>query len=260
MRGLVAYNVRVKLNGVELLSGISFEARPGELTVLLGPNGAGKTTLLKVAAGLLKPSSGQVLLDGRPVHSIPPRERARLVAYIPAELPEPGLGQTVADFVAASRYPLHGGLSLKPLPQDYREAMHALERLNATSIAWKAMSKVSSGEKQRATIAHGLVREARLILADEPTSFLDLSGRLLLYRILREEAARGRIVVAATHDMLLAGLYADHIVVLHSGKVVAEGPPGIVLRRELLERVFHVETRILHVDGRPIPIPVAPKA
>ena len=257
-RGLRVDRVYVRLNGTVVLEDVSFEAPPGRLTVILGPNGAGKTTLLRVAAGLLRPERGEVLLDGRPVHSMRARERARLIAYIPAELPEPGLGQRVVEFVAASRYPLHHGLNLRPQPADYREALRALREIGADGIAWRPVSRVSSGEKQRAVIAHGLARHARLVLADEPTSFLDLSGRLRLYTLLRREASRGGIVVAATHDMLLAGLYADKLVLMESGRVVAEGNPWEVLREELLKRVFHVEVRVMRVDGRPVPVPVAP--
>ena len=254
---LEARGLHVVLGGREVLRGVTVEARAGELTVVLGPNGSGKTTLLRTLAGLLRPSRGAVLLDGEPVHSMSPRRRARLIAYIPSELPEPGLGQLVAEFVAAGLYPLRRGLTARPSTGDLRLAVRALSELGGGGIAWQKLQATSSGERQRALIAHGLVRRPRVIVADEPTSFLDLAGRMLLYSRLLEEAHRGAVVVAATHDMILAALYATKLILLRDGQVLAEGRPEEVLSEDILERLYGVKVRLVEVDGRPIPIPVA---
>ncbi|KSW12086.1 hypothetical protein CF15_04745 [Pyrodictium occultum] len=254
--GLRALDIRVELGGATILDGVSLEARPGLVTVVLGPNGAGKTTLLKTVAGLLEPSRGRVLLDGVEVHRLPPRERARRLAYIPAFLEAPGLGQSVEEFVAASRYPLRRSLALGPSERDLAEARRQLARVEAAGLAARRLAALSSGERQRALLAHALARGARALLADEPTSFLDLRGRLLTYKLLVEEARRGRIVVAATHDMVLAGLYADRVAVLHRGRVVAAGGPGEVLEPGLLEEVFGVRVEMARVAGRSVPVPV----
>ena len=255
---LQATGVTVKLQGYRVLSRVSLEAEPGKVTVILGPNGAGKTTLLRVLAGLLAPQEGNVLLGGRDIYSLSPRERARLIAYMPPELPAPGLGQSVVEYVAASRYPARSGLALGPSKEDIRDAHRALRLLQVEGLAWRALSATSSGERQRAQLAHVLLRGARALVVDEPTSFQDLRGRLLVYTLLEAQAAKGRIVIIATHDMTLASLYADHVIVLSSGRKVAEGSPEKVLEPNLLSRVFGVEVAMADIDGRSVPIPVRP--
>jgi iron complex transport system ATP-binding protein len=254
---LEAVDVHVALSGKPVLRGVTFTARPGELTVVLGPNGAGKTTLLKTLACLLKPERGMVRLGGRSLCSMPAGERARLVSYIPSVLPEPGLGQLTAEFVAAGRYPLHHGLTLGPTREDIAEAVKLLAELSGENIAWRPLQETSSGERQKALIAHGLARRPRVLLVDEPTSFLDLAGRLLLYSKLLEEASRGAVVVAATHDMILASLYASRIILLKDGKIFADGRPEDVLSEDVLEKLYGVRVKLVEIDGKPIPIPVA---
>jgi len=257
---LRALGVYAERGGSPVLQGVTLEAPPGEVTVVLGPNGAGKTTLLQVLGGLHRPSRGRVLLGDLDVHALAARDRARLIAYVPAVLEAPGLGQTVEEFVAASRYPLHRGLGLGPGRGDLEEAQRQLSRVEADRLAGRRLSALSSGEKQRALLAHALARGARVLLVDEPTSFLDMRGKLLVYKLLREEARRGRVVVAATHDMLLAGLYADRVVLLSEGRVAAQGVPAEVLNPGLLEKVFHVKVELVELEGRVLPIPVSVEA
>jgi iron complex transport system ATP-binding protein len=254
---LEARNLYVRLAGRLVLRGVTLRARPGELTVILGPNGAGKTTLLKTLACILTPLQGSVTLDGRDVCEMSMRERARLISYVPSVLPEPGLGQLTAEFVAASRYPLHRGLVLGPTREDLEEAVKVLAELSGENIAWRPLALTSSGERQKAIIAHGLARKPKVLLVDEPTSFLDLSARLLLYTKLLEEAHRGTIVVAATHDMILAALYASRVILLRDGRVFAEGRPEDVLTEDILEKLYGIHVKLVNVDGKRIPIPVA---
>ncbi|MET1128226.1 MAG: ABC transporter ATP-binding protein [Thermoproteota archaeon] len=256
MSGLAARNVWVRLNGAEVLRAVSLEARPGELTVVVGPNGAGKTTLLKVLAGILEPSSGTVEVEGTNLYSLSIRERAKLVAYIPPTLESTGLGQRVEEFVAAGRYPYVSGLKLGPDPRDIEEARRILAIVEAGPVAGKPLGKTSSGEMQRAMIAQALVRSSPVLVADEPTSFQDLRGRLLVYSLLKTYAESGRAVVVATHDFLLASLYADKVVVMRQGEVVAAGPPSEVLSAKVIEAVFGVEVEQVQLGGRLMPVPV----
>jgi iron complex transport system ATP-binding protein len=254
--GLVARNVWVRLNGTEVLRAVSLEARPGELSAIVGPNGAGKTTLLKVLAGILEPSSGTVEIDGADLYSLSIRERAKLVAYIPPALESTGLGQRVEEFVAAGRYPYASGLKLGPDLSDIEEARRVLAIVEAGSVADKPLGKTSSGEMQRAMIAQALVRRSPVLVADEPTSFQDLRGRLLVYSLLKSYAESGRVVVAATHDFLLASLYADRVVVVRRGEVVTAGPPSEALSAKVIADVFGVEVEQVRLGSRLMPIPV----
>ncbi|ALL01505.1 ABC-type cobalamin/Fe3+-siderophores transport systems, ATPase components [Pyrodictium delaneyi] len=253
---LKALGVYARHGSKVVLEDVTMEARPGAVTVVLGPNGAGKTTLLRVLAGLHVPAQGRVFIGNRDVYKLPRMERARLIAYVPAVLESPGLGQTVEEFVAASRYPLHPGPRLGPQPGDLEEAQRQLRRVEAEKLAQQSLGKLSSGEKQRTLLAHALARDADVLLVDEPTSFLDLRGRLLVYKLLHEEARRGRVVVAATHDMMLAGLYADQVVLLSQGRIVAQGPPKDILHPRLLERVFQVKVEMTRLGDKHIPVPV----
>ena len=254
-----ARELEVVLGGRRVLSVDRLCVPEARLTAVVGPNGSGKTTLLKTVAGLIKPSRGTVRVAGTEIHRLPPRQRALLAAYTPPLPPQRGLGQTVLEFAAASLYPRHGLLGLEAPRQALQEAARALERLEIDGLAGRSLLATSSGEAQRAMIAHALARNAPLTLLDEPTSFQDLRGRLLVYMAARSLARRGHAAVMATHDYTLASLHADHVVLIHRGRVVAQGPPGEVLTPERVETVYRVRVVEAYTpDGRRTLIPVEP--
>jgi len=246
--GLAAEGLSGGYGGRVVVRGVSLRAPPGSVTAVLGPNGSGKTTLLRLLAGLLEPREGVVRVCGRSLEELGPRGRARLVAYVPAGAAR-GLGQLVEEYVAAGRYPLWRGLRSTPREEDLEAARGALGRLEAGGLAGRRLGELSSGEAQRASLAHGLARGAPVLLVDEPTSFQDIRGRLLVYRVLRGEAARGSAVVVATHDFMLAGLYADRVVVLSGGRVAAEGVPWEALTPGVVGEVFRVRASWVEVPG-----------
>ncbi len=246
--GLVARGVSGGYGARVVVRGVSLRAAPGRVTAVVGPNGSGKTTLLRLLAGLLEPLEGVVEACGRRLAGLDPRSRARLVAYVPAAAPR-GLGQLVEEYVAAGRYPLWGGLRSTPREEDLEAARGALSRLEALGLAHRRVGELSSGEAQRASLAHGVARGAPVLLVDEPTSFQDVRGRLLVYRALRGEAGRGAVVVVATHDFVLAGLYADHVVVVSGGRVVAQGAPGEALTPSVVGEVFRVRAEWVEAPG-----------
>jgi len=253
---LVVEDLSVVLNGVEILSSVSFRVESGELVAIVGPNGAGKTTLLRVISGILPPSSGAVFMGDYNVHALDRRSRAKLVSYVPAELEAPGLGQSVVEFVASSLYPYKRDLELGIPPVDLDRALKALSQLEVEDIASRRLDRVSSGEKQRALIAYGILREAPVLVVDEPTSFQDLRGKLLVYEVLAKYTRPGRIVVVATHDFLLASRYADKVLLLDKGRVVDYGEPAETLSRDNIARVFRVSVEDIKVRGARILIPV----
>jgi len=239
LRGLRVEGLRVELRGATILDGVSFTAPAGEVTVVLGPNGSGKTTLLRTVAGLLEPAGGRVLLDGVELHRLPQRERARLAAYAPPE-PGRGLGQAAAEYVAAGLYPwLPPGLGIPRAALE--EAVRLLEELEAGRLAWRSLSLLSSGEAQRAALAHAAARRPRLLAVDEPTAHQDLRGWRLAARLIRRMAEAGAAVLVATHDLVFASLYGDRLVALKEGRVAAEGPVGETLTPSLVEDLYGVE-------------------
>ena len=248
---VVVEDLWVLRGGRPVVRGASFHAPRGVVTAIVGPNGGGKTSLLMGLAGLAPTPRGRALVGGIDVLRLPARRRALLVSYAASEPLPRGLGQSVAEFVAAGRYPLAGwGLGLRE--EDLKEARRLLGLLGAGGLAEKPLTETSSGEAQRALVAHALSRGAPLVLLDEPTSFQDIRGRLLIYQALSRYAEdHGAAVIVATHDFVLAGLHAGHVVVLQEGRIVAEGAPEEVLEPGLIQEVYGVV-----VEERRLPIPV----
>ncbi|MCB2049078.1 MAG: ABC transporter ATP-binding protein [Novosphingobium sp.] len=222
------------------LCDVGAELRPGEITAICGPNGAGKSSLLTVMAGLIKPSSGAVELDGAVLDRIHPRQRARSIGYLPQN-GELAWDVSVASLVALGRLP----------HRDAGEA--AIDRAIATAdlsdLASRPVSTLSGGEKARALLARVLAGEPRWILADEPLAALDLAHQLAMLATLRAEATRGTGVVLVLHDLSLAMNHADRVLVLREGTLIADGPPDMALRAEVIAQGWNVATRWLGDPG-----------
>jgi iron complex transport system ATP-binding protein len=224
-------------NGIRALDGVSIQVSHGEFLAILGPNGSGKSSLLRSIAGLQPVDSGEVLLEGAPLAALEMRERARRVALVPATL-EVLPGYTVEDFVLMGRYAHLRGWRLYGA-HDREVAHECLRRVDAFEFLERGMDELSGGERQRALIARALAQEARTVLLDEPTSALDLSHQLLVYRLIHEmHHGSGRTIVVVTHDLNLASQFANRLALMQGGRVVSQGTPGEVLRRETLEKVY----------------------
>jgi iron complex transport system ATP-binding protein len=228
--------LRVHLGGATILDGVSGSAEAGEWVALIGPNGAGKTTLLRAVAGLVA-AHGRVELGGEPAEALGRRELARRVALVP-QLPQTPPELTVAEYVLLGRTP-HLGYFASETRADLAAADGALARLDLLHLAERRLGTLSGGERQRAVLARALAQEPSVLLLDEPTSALDIGRQqqaLELVDALRRED--GLTVLSAMHDLTLAGLYADRLVLLDRGRVVASGAPREVLTEELIESVY----------------------
>lgn len=249
--------VALALGGRPVLRGVDVELRAGEVVVLAGPNGAGKTSLLRVATGVLRPDSGRVLLDGRLVAGLPRREVARSLALVPQETFVP-FAFRVGEVVLMGRAP-HLGLLGFEGERDRRAALAALDRVGIAHLADRSVLELSGGERQLSVLARALAQDAPLLLLDEPTAHLDVARRLAVLGLARELAGEGRGVLLVSHDLGLAARFADRVVLLASGAVVAAGPPGEVLDPEHVGRVFGVEAEVLWAsDGSPVVVPIRP--
>ena len=222
------------------LAGVSAALRPGEITAICGPNGAGKSSLLQALAGLLATESGAVWLEGTSLASLPARDRARAIGYLP-QAGEVAWDLSVRNLVALGRLP-HG---------DGGEAQvdAALAALDLVELAGRPVSTLSGGEKARALLARVLAGEPRWILADEPLAALDLAHQLALLTHLRSAAEGGAGVVLVVHDLALAMNHASRVLVLDRGRIAADGAPGEALAPAVIERVWGVPARWLGEPG-----------
>ncbi len=230
---------------------VSFQAKPREFVAILGPNASGKSTLLRLLAGVLKPLSGRVLVDGREASQLDPRSRARRIALVQQEsaLLFP---LRVWEYVLQGRY-AYGRLLRFESKDDCLMVAEALKRVSVEHLTERWMDELSGGEKQRVILARALAQQPALLLLDEPTQHLDIGGKVELLRRLRRLAQQNRhTVVVVTHELNLAAEFADQIVLMHKGKCLSVGSPRDVYQRELLERVFDAPLEVeAGPGGRP---------
>lgn len=221
---------------VPVVHGVDLTLRAGEVLALVGPNGSGKSTLLRCAAGVLTSDQGTVTLAERPIGGWRPMERARMLAYLPQHV-APAFSVTVREMVAWGRHPYRAGLTAHD-PQGGQIVEGALRQMEVAHLADHLFPTLSGGEARRCLIASALAQEPRCLLLDEPTGDLDPPHGRALFLHLRRLAGERLAVLVVTHDLNLAGLFADRIVLLTAGRVVAEGSPGEVLQADLLTEAY----------------------
>jgi iron complex transport system ATP-binding protein len=240
---LALHGVSVELGDAEVVRGVSTQVEHGEWVALIGPNGAGKTTLLRAIASLVG-YRGVVELLGDDLQALPHRERARRVALV-AQTPTMPAEMSVRDYVLLGRTPYIGYLASERR-SDHDAAGAAIERLELGPFARRRLSSLSGGERQRAVLARALAQEAPLLLLDEPTSALDVGRQQQALEIVDElRGSEGLTVLSAMHDLTLAGQYADRLVLLDHGRLVADGQAADVLTRALISEHYRAEVRIV---------------
>ncbi|KMQ85804.1 fe3+-siderophore abc transporter atp-binding protein [Lasius niger] len=232
----------------QILAGVSFALKGGEVVSLLGINGAGKSSLLRILLGLLKPDAGEVLLQGRPLSHWKPSVRARVMAYVPQN----HAGQfpyQVAQVVAMGRIP-YTGLSRGLREEDRRIIEMAMARMQISALAERDYSRLSGGERQRVLLARALAQEAQLLVLDEPMSGLDFGQQHRLYALLLELAAEGTTVLSSTHRPDEVLQYAHRALLLANGRLVADGPPQQIIHATSMSTLYDVPLRQFDVAGR----------
>jgi iron complex transport system ATP-binding protein len=254
---LAAERVRLAYADHVVVDSLDLELADGSFTAIVGPNGCGKSTLLRALGRLLRPTSGQVLLDGRAIARTPTREVAKALGLLP-QTPVAPDGLTVADLVARGRHP-HQSWLRQWSRDDEAAVAEALTWTDLTELADRPVETLSGGQRQRAWIAMALAQGTDLLLLDEPTTYLDLAHQIdVLDLVARLHAERGRTVVVVLHDLNLAARYAQRLVAMKDGVLVASGTPEEVLTETMLADVFELEARVLPdpVAGTPMVVPV----
>ena len=246
MNHLTLRHVRVEYGGCAVVSNVDETLAAGEWLCLIGPNGAGKSSLLRAIAGLVE-SSGEVQLGGHILGTLSSRQLARQVAFVPQEpvLPD---DMPVSDYVMLGRNP-HISTFGRESARDRQVVADLIGELSLSVYARRPLGTLSGGERQRVVIARALAQEAPVLLLDEPTSALDLGHQQHALELVDQlRHSRNLIVVSAMHDLTLAGLYSDRLLLLHQGVGVARGTAREVLRSETLAEFYGVSARVIHED------------
>jgi iron complex transport system ATP-binding protein len=233
----------------------------GTFTVIIGPNACGKSTLLRALSRLLAPESGAVLLDGKQIGSYPAKEVARRIGLLPQTSTAPE-GIRVADLVARGRYP-HQSLIRQWSRRDEEAVAAAMAATGVAELSGRLVDELSGGQRQRVWIAMVLAQETPIVLLDEPTTFLDIAHQIQLLDLCRElNRGTGRTVVAVLHDLNHAFRYADHLIAMRDGAVIAAGAPREIVTAELVQKVFDLGCRVIDdpETGAPLVVPLAENA
>jgi iron complex transport system ATP-binding protein len=260
MLELVAQDLSLAYRGNAIIHNLSLTIPAEKITVLVGSNGCGKSTLLKGLARLLKPTSGGVYLDGKSILNRSTKSVARQLGLLP-QSPIAPEGLTVKDLVSQGRYPYQDWRQ-QWSSQDRQIVREALEMTDLVGLSDRPLDTLSGGQRQRAWIAMSLAQNTKILLLDEPTTFLDLAHQMeildLLYRLNQQQ---GRTIVMVLHDLDRACRYADYLVAIKAGRVFAAGTPAEIVTAELVEAVFNLKCQIYPdpIAGTPMCIPIGSK-
>ena len=252
---LAAVGLSLAYGQRRVIQGVSLEIASGEMVAIVGPNGSGKSTLLRGLGRLHRPTSGHVLLGDSDIRTLGPKEVARTLAVLP-QSPGGGMDLTVRELVWRGRYP-HQGLLQRAKQIDHEAVAWAMAASDIAHLAERTIAELSGGERQRAWIALALAQQPRVLLLDEPTSFLDIQHQVEIMEFLGRLNADGMTIVAVVHDLVLAARYAMRVIAMRDGVVQFDGAPADVFNPEALERVFGIPMMVLRdpETGQPIPLP-----
>lgn len=242
-------NLSFAYSSVLAVVDVSMTLPRGAMGALIGANGSGKSTLIRLLAGLLEPAKGEVLLNNVPLTNLHPRDRAKRIAYVP-QIASSVFPFTALEVVLTGRSPYSGRFRFESA-HDEQIALEALATLDVSHLAARHITELSGGERQLVTVARALAQEPEVMLLDEPASALDLKHRTQLARALRRlRNERGITVLMITHDLMLLDSVADLVLAMKCGRVVASGPPEVVLSNDILGEVYDAPVRTTRSDGR----------
>lgn len=240
-----------------ILNDVSLTIPSNQISIIIGANGCGKSTLLKTMARLMQPMNGQVMLDGKSIHHMPPKQLAKTVGLLPQSpiVPE---GITVADLVGRGRFPyqtVFKGWSTK----DYEAVANALEMMHISEFADRSIDELSGGQRQRVWIAMALAQQTDILFLDEPTTYLDITYQVEILDLLTDLNQKyGTTIVMVLHDINLSARYADYLFAVKEGVLIAEGSPNDIVTTELIKETFALNCEVISdpVSQTPLIIPV----
>jgi iron complex transport system ATP-binding protein len=244
----------IELGGRRILDEVDLDVSPGSWVSIVGPNGAGKTTLVRALAGMVKPARGAVAIAGLPAHGLRARARARILAVVP-QTPVIPAGVSVFDYALLGRTPYVPYFG-RETARDVDTCREMLDRLGIAELAARPVETLSGGERQRVVLSRALLQGAPIVVLDEPTTALDIGHQQDVLELVDElRAERGLTVVSTMHDLTLAGLFADELVLLDAGRVAERGPADTVLTEAHLRDHFGARVTVLAGEDGPVVVP-----
>ena len=240
-----------------ILNDVNLSIPSNKISIIIGANGCGKSTLLKTMARLIKPTGGEVLLDGKSIHKMAPKQLAKVLGLLPQSpiVPE---GITVADLVGRGRFP-HQSVMKGWTKKDYEAVAEALEMMNITEFADRNIDELSGGQRQRVWIAMALAQQTDILFLDEPTTYLDITYQVEILDLLTDLNKKyGTKIVMVLHDINLSARYADYLFTVKNGHLIAEGKPTDILTADLIKETFHLDCQVINdpVSNTPLVVPI----
>jgi iron complex transport system ATP-binding protein len=251
MTAIEASKIDFLYNTTQVIHEVSMSVRSGEFLGIIGPNGAGKSTMLRLLCGILKPSQGMVLLFAKDLSSQSHKLIAQQIAFVPQET-HFALDFPVNEIVGMGRYPYKRPFQREDAA-DHRAVEYALEAANVISLRTRPINSLSSGERQRVVIARALAQSPRILLLDEPTSHLDLHHQFAIMELLKKLNADGISIAVVHHDLNLASLYCQNLILMHDGRVFAKGRPSDLLTETTLKEVYGADVKIVRHPDKDVP-------
>ena len=251
MNAIEARNIRFSYNASEVIKNVSLAVAQGEFVGIIGPNGAGKSTMLRILCGILRPKLGATFIFGNNITSFNPRNLAQQIGFVPQET-HFSLNYMVEDIVLMGRYPyLHA--FQKEGKKDFEVMERALQSAEVFEFKNRTINSLSSGERQGVVIARALAQEPKILILDEPTSHLDLHHQFTIMELLKKLNGQGLSIIIVNHDLNLASLYCQRLVLMHYGEIYSQGTPQLIIDEKILKAVYGTEVKIISHPNKKIP-------
>lgn len=249
-------NITIKYDDRIISENLTVKIPHGSFTAIVGPNACGKSTLLRTLSKLIKPSKGEVLLDGKQIAAYKSKEVARKLGLLPQSSTAPE-GITVANLIAHGRFP-HQSLMRQWNDDDEKAVLVAMELTNTSELSHRFVDELSGGQRQRVWVAMVLAQQTPLLLLDEPTTYLDIAHQIELLELFTDLNEQGNTIVAVLHDLNHAARYATHIIAMKEGRIIAQGNPKEVVTAQLVEEVFGLKCIVIEdpISHTPLVIPL----
>jgi len=251
MKALKVQNISFSYDTTDIIKNVTFSSEKGEFLGIIGPNGAGKSTMLRILCGILEPQRGNVFILNENIKDINQKSRAQKISFVPQET-HFALNFLVEDVVLLGRYPYLSAFQ-RERKEDTEAVEHALAYANVMEFRKRPINSLSSGERQRVVLARALAQQPKILLLDEPTSHLDLHHQYAIMQLLKKLNAEGLSVVTVNHDLNLASLYCQRLLLMYEGTIYSEGTPQSLINNENLKHVYKTDVKIIKHPLKDVP-------